>query len=271
MRTIIFVMGTGRCGTSFVTEGLTKLGASLGENVTIRPADAANEGGYFEAQEFIHFNDRITWNKIDADPLAMMSAGAEVVAGMFEEHFPDLDDGFDYIYVLKATNLCMLYGVYVAACARLGIQARVVICNRPHEEVILSAHRQIDLGIIEGSKDPGVLRSLFRDYELGMRHWRQLPYAEVEFSKMGERETWENIVEATGPDVLGAVDDIRWESISALYVPDRVHFKTVYDGQGVPAGVYTRPAKEAKLDDQEENNEGRAETSTEGDGPESTG
>lgn len=144
MRTIIFVLGMSRSGTSLLTRLLSMSGAALPRNLL--GANASNPTGHWEPQEAIEINDRYLGgcNSSWLDPglhLQLEGPPSQEWGERFEREiagFLDAEVSGRAPVLVKDPRLPLVLDRWISAAGKRGIDCRAVLIHRHPEEVAAS-------------------------------------------------------------------------------------------------------------------------------------
>jgi hypothetical protein len=147
-RTIAFVLGMHRSGTSAVTGALSALGAALPDDLL--PPKDDNPRGFFESERLLALHDDLltalgrSWDDVTPLPSDWLEQEAvEAFATGARSLLDELPE--DGLVVVKDPRLCRLLPVWRRKVVRPGEVALVLFVTRPATEVVSSLVRREDL------------------------------------------------------------------------------------------------------------------------------
>ena len=150
-KTVLFVLGMHRSGTSVLTGLLAKLGAGLPR--TLMPEHATNATGFFESTAVMDTNNRILaeggsrwkdWRAFSLTPEKTEQA-IERISQVLEAEFSDSD-----FIALKDPRVCRMAPLWLEAAHRNGYAPRVLLPYRNPMEVADSLNARDGLAVPEG-------------------------------------------------------------------------------------------------------------------------
>jgi len=140
MKTVYFILGVHRSGTSALAGVLNILGLELGSD--LMPATEMNPKGYFENMLVYKMNEKIlnennsSWSSchfnVDNIPKEKRKSYKEEIKKI-------IDDEFRYAekFAIKDPRVCLLFPIWESACINLGIEIKIIL---PYRNPIEVAH-----------------------------------------------------------------------------------------------------------------------------------
>ncbi len=138
-KTLIFILGMHRSGTSALTRMINLLGARLGEAL-LEAQTGVNDRGFWENREMVALNEAIlrrldsAWFDYGEYPQSWWRTAGfadfrEQIRGWLEENFRDAE-----LTALKDPRLCRLLPIWREAAQQAGFQCQAIVTLRaPHE------------------------------------------------------------------------------------------------------------------------------------------
>jgi hypothetical protein len=186
MRSVVFVLGMGRSGSSALTRVLALCGAALPFRTL--PADVANPRGYWESRDAVDLNDRFlsrhgsSWYdeslelEVGDERHAFVDDIAKLLAAGFEREGP---------LVVKEPRISALIPYWRAAAVKAGLRVTAVHVFRRPDDVAASLARRDGLSTrrsyalwmkynLLAERDARGLPRVFVAYEDLMSDWRRV-------------------------------------------------------------------------------------------------
>jgi hypothetical protein len=224
---VLFVLGSGRSGTSALTRVLSLCGAAL--PAAMLGADYGNPRGYWEPRATLHLNATILRRHRSStlDPTLRMQAEGELDA---EEKAAFVTRIRAYlaslpaarVVVIKDPQITLLCDMWFQAAVLAGFDVAAVIAVRHPGEVIGSWSSFI-------GATPELANALWLKYSLlAERHTRAVPRVFVDYSNL--IENWRREVKRISTVLAIDLDTRDEDAIEAFLTPDLVHQR---DGNSV--------------------------------------
>jgi len=240
-RRALFVVGSGRSGTSTLARALELMGMHVPQPVV--PADHSNPKGFGESQWVVDFHDRLLRragvSMGDARPQAWFDTGKLAVNGKLRERTKSwLDSQYSadvHELVLKDPRLSWFLGLWRQAAERNAIEASYVVMLRPPAEVLASKELYYGAQVSETSRAATWLNLMLHTE----RATRGLPRSFVRYHDL--LEDWTRPIHQLGEDlridaVLGATArDLR--HVHELIDPGLRRVRTDWADLDVPKAV----------------------------------
>jgi hypothetical protein len=147
-RSLLFVVGMHRSGTSALCAALEASGATFGGEL-LGAMPGVNDEGFWEDEAVVALNERlllalgVQWYSVDPEilPIDWGDSRFDALRGEVRE---TLERGFGDgpLEVLKDPRLCITLPFWLAACEELGIEASVLVSNRAPLEVARSLQKR---------------------------------------------------------------------------------------------------------------------------------
>lgn len=147
-RTILFVVGMHRSGTSAMCAALAACGASFGNNLLGAMA-GVNDEGFWEDAAVVSINEQllallgVTWFSVSAQ-MEKIDWGAQCFDELRREAAVILQRGFGSasLEAVKDPRLCITLPFWLDQCSSLAIDKRVLVCGRSPMEVARSLQKR---------------------------------------------------------------------------------------------------------------------------------
>lgn len=139
-KTAVFIVGTGRSGTSCVAGAMEIMGVELGQN--LKPANIHNKEGYFENKEVNKLNNKLVkrlpaawWNveRIEWDTISDFDELKDQVKTCLQNEFSSYE-----IFGVKDPKVSTLLPLYCTAAQKLGYTPKVIVELRNPTKIVSS-------------------------------------------------------------------------------------------------------------------------------------
>ncbi len=237
-RRVVFVVGSGRSGTTTVAGSLKALGMHIPQPEV--PGDESNPGGYSESQWVVDFHDellrRANVSVTDARPTAWFSTGKLANYGPLRIRLkewlePQFEQGNEL--VIKDPRLIWFVGLWRAAALRSDAQPSYVTMLRPVTEVVGSRERYHDAKTNEVQRTAAWINTMLHTERATrgssrafLRYHDLLTDWTVPLHTVGERFELDAVR-------LASANDIR--AVHAFVDPTLRHINLTWDDIAVPA------------------------------------
>jgi len=227
MRSVVFVVGMGRSGTSAFTRVLALCGAAL--PLRLLPPNWANPSGFWEPQGAFDINNEfLAWYGSSWDDDTLLVQNALVTATERARFVAQIGAFFRYDYpargplIVKEPRITALLPYWTAAAQAVGLQPKIAHVFRHPDDVVASLRARDDLS-------PATGRSLWLKANLlAERDGRAFPRAFVAYEEL--MANWEGVVERCARELglageLG-IDDRAREAVGEFLQPELRHHAT---------------------------------------------
>ncbi|VAW35548.1 hypothetical protein MNBD_GAMMA01-1260 [hydrothermal vent metagenome] len=181
MKTVYFILGMHRSGTSALAGVLNIMGISAGDDLL--PANDTNPKGYFENKSVYWHNEKIlkqcnsSWSdhlfaidEVDSEKKQQfIHEAAQIIAAQYQDYSK---------FIIKDPRICLLFPIWEAACQQLDINIQVIIPYRNPFEVAESL-----TGRNRFSKEKGLILWL-RHFYLAEFYSKKYPRIFVSFNDL---------------------------------------------------------------------------------------
>jgi len=147
MKTIYFVLGMHRSGTSALSGVLNIMGLDFGSD--LMKADSRNPKGYYENNFVYALNEKIlkennsSWDDYNFDPKVISSEKKEIyinnISKLINHEFKYSDS-----FVIKDPRICILFPLWEEACLKEDINIKIILPYRNPIEVAQSLKKRND-------------------------------------------------------------------------------------------------------------------------------
>lgn len=191
-KTAVFIIGTGRCGSSCLAGVLNLMGLDLGKE--LKPADAKNPKGYFEHLPIMKLNHAII-KEIGLDhyhALPVLDPRDPLMQKHMNSIAKALTHYFDQasLFGLKA-GVTLLLPLYVDVVQSLGYEVKVIVIRRNPQEIAESYYK------FNGTPKEATLAMVANRYALIEKYKAVYQVLDVEFNDLlkGTKSTIDRIQE----------------------------------------------------------------------------